>query len=186
MAADGLAAEWCRRPGPLPVRTGERHRSPERGDCGGDGRTGSGAADGSADDRCPDRDRCRCGPGNATAVRKGATAEAMAAQVRERPSDRPTIGRPTGTTAGAERGTPPKPVRGDRRGHWLHSSNAAHGIGRRFGVAERHHGQMRRHAAGAGTGDRRGRGQSFKSCRRAAIGCRRPGPRPVRSGERHQ
>jgi hypothetical protein len=53
--------------------------------------------------------------------------------------------------ADAERGTP----RG-RNGATAEASrigfNRCRGIGRRFGVAERHHGQMRRHAAGAGTG----------------------------------
>ena len=56
---------------------------------------------------CADRDRCRCGPGNATAVRKGATAEATGAQVRERSTDRPPI-------CDADRGTPLEPGKGRR------------------------------------------------------------------------
>jgi hypothetical protein len=112
------------------------------------GRCGSADATGGRSDRyrcCADRDRCGCVPGRATAVRKGATAEATAAQVRE-PADGSADDRvpPTGTTAGAERGTPPEKAIGrivqelptDRPPipplrPWPHRFNGCRRIGRR-------------------------------------------------------
>jgi hypothetical protein len=77
---------------------------------------------------CADRDRCRCGPGDATAVRKG--------RLRRRRPHRFESGRRIGRRSGAadrDHGrcgaghATGEPVRGDRRGHWPHSSRAAHG-----------------------------------------------------------
>jgi hypothetical protein len=67
-----------RRPAPRSMRTGACHRSPERGDCGGDSRTGSRAAVGSADDRPTDRGHGRCGAGHATGARNRPPLRAMA------------------------------------------------------------------------------------------------------------
>jgi hypothetical protein len=69
------------------------HRSPERGDCGGDGRTGSRAADGSADDRVPSTGTTAGAErGTPPESRSGATTEAIGRIVQELPTDRPAIG----------------------------------------------------------------------------------------------